>query len=75
MVVAVAAGSVGLSMSNLWNIATGKPSIADKLESNPAYLDTFWDGIANGNMWTVALYIIAIIGGLFLLVRGIRRGL
>lgn len=66
---------LGLSISNLWNISTGGASIADHLAQDPAYLDTFWDGIANRNGWTIALYIAAVIAGVFLLVRGIRRGL
>ena len=52
-----------------------EPSLAEKIALNPNYLATQWDDIANGNWLTVGLYMLVVIVGTYLLVKGVRRGL
>jgi len=66
---------VGLSFGNLFSLAGGETSISGHLEEDPAYLENFWNHIANGNMLSVVLYVLAVISGIFLLIRGIQNGL
>lgn len=66
---------LGLAAENLVSVATGGTSIADHLASDPAYLENFWNSISYGSWLTVALYIGAVIAGIFLLMKGIQNGL
>ncbi|UII33132.1 sodium-dependent transporter [Fulvivirga ulvae] len=66
---------LGLSAQNLWAFVGGGNTIADELAANPAYLDQYWDTIANNNIWTIVLYILAVIVGIFVLIKGIQNGL
>lgn len=66
---------LGLSMNNLFNFVSGSPTIGDELKHNPQYLNNFWNKISNGDSWTITLYILAVIGGTYVLIKGIRKGL
>ncbi len=66
---------LGLASQNLFAFITGSKTIAGHLAEDPAYLETYWDGISNSNMTTVILYILAIIAGIYLLIKGIQNGL
>ena len=66
---------LGLTMRNLFSFITGEPTIADKLEKNPEYLSNFWNSISNGDPMTIILYIVAIVAGTYVLIKGIQKGL
>ena len=66
---------VGLSFGNLFSLAGGERTIAGHLEQDPAYLENFWNHIAYGNILSVVLYMLAVVAGIFLLIRGIQNGL
>ena len=62
---------LGISIGQLF----AAESIADTLAANPAYLEQQWQGIANQNYLTIALYILVVIGGVVLLSFGVQKGL
>lgn len=66
---------LGLSMRNLFAFISGEATIADKLETNPEYLNEFWTGISTADPVTVILYIVAILVGTYVLIKGIQKGL
>lgn len=66
---------LGLTFSNLVNFISGDNTIAARLETNPAYLENFWDGISYGSTGTIVLYILTVIAGVIVLSRGIQKGL
>lgn len=66
---------LGLSTSNLWAFISGGNTIAKELKADPAYLDHYWNSISSGNIWTVILYILAILAGIGVLLKGIQKGL
>lgn len=66
---------LGLASQNLFSFITGSKTIAVHLAEDPTYLETYWDGISNGSMSTVILYILAVIAGIYLLIKGIQNGL
>lgn len=66
---------LGLSLNNLYQFITGGPTIGDKLQEDPEYLNNFWTQISNGDSWTIVLYILAVIAGTFVLIKGIQKGL
>jgi len=66
---------LGLTANNLFSFISGEPTIADKLETNPNYMIDFWEGISNANYTTIILYIIAVIVGTYVLIKGIQKGL
>ncbi|MEQ9165596.1 MAG: sodium-dependent transporter [Fulvivirga sp.] len=66
---------LGLASQNLFSFITGSKTIAVHLAEDPTYLETYWDGISNGSISTVILYILAIIAGIYLLIKGIQNGL
>lgn len=50
-------------------------SLLMTLESNPNYLTDFWDNISNRSWSTVVLYILVILLGSLILIRGVQKGL
>ncbi len=66
---------LGLVTDNLISSISGRKTIANHLEENPTYLQDFWLSISYGSWLTVILYILAIIAGIFLLIKGIQNGL
>lgn len=66
---------LGLASQNLFSFLTGSKTIAVHLQEDPNYLTTYWDGISNGSISTVILYILAVIAGIYLLIKGIQNGL
>ncbi|MDH5474067.1 MAG: sodium-dependent transporter [Cyclobacteriaceae bacterium] len=66
---------LGISITNMLDPLFLEPSLSEKIAQDPAYLTTQWDAIANGNWLTVALYIIVVMIGTYLLVKGVKKGL
>ena len=66
---------LGLSVENVINIYSNNGSISDRLLSDPAYLDQFWDQVSNGSLFSVVLYVLAVLAGIILLAKGIQNGL
>ncbi|MEL7004994.1 MAG: sodium-dependent transporter [Bacteroidota bacterium] len=66
---------LGLALNNFYQSLTGGLTISEKLIENPDYLNDHWISIANGNVFTVVFYILAVLGGVVLLMKGIQKGL
>ncbi|UII21324.1 sodium-dependent transporter [Fulvivirga ligni] len=66
---------LGLATENLFAFFQGKNTIADNLDANPEYLSEFWNSIAYSSPWTIGLYIVALIAGIYVLIKGIQNGL
>lgn len=66
---------LGLATDNLFSFITGRQTIADHLKINPGYLENFWQSIAYSSPTTAILYILAILAGITLLIKGIQNGL
>jgi NSS family neurotransmitter:Na+ symporter len=66
---------VGLSFGNLISMIGNETTISEHLKEDPSYLENFWQHIAYGNLLSAGLYMIALLAGIFLLVRGIQDGL
>ena len=45
------------------------------IQDNPDYLNTFWKAISNGSWSTVFIYIVVVLLGAFILIRGVQKGL
>lgn len=61
---------LGISISN-----TVSGDLNQQLAANPDFLQQQWTNISNGNGLTIVLYILVVLGGVFLLGRGIKQGL
>ncbi|MEM9325243.1 MAG: sodium-dependent transporter [Bacteroidota bacterium] len=56
------------------NLLSDQP-LAERLAANPDLMQSQWEGIANGSLTTIVLYIVVVLAGVLLLKRGIKRGL
>lgn len=61
----------GFSLGDLFSSV----SLKETLETNPEYLNEFWASISNGNWVTICLYIFNVLLGVFVLSKGIQKGL
>ncbi|MDW3192309.1 MAG: sodium-dependent transporter [Cytophagales bacterium] len=61
---------LGISIQN-----TISGDLSEKIAADPSFLQEQWMGISNGNGLTIALYIIVVLVGVFLLGKGIKQGL
>ncbi|MEP3387027.1 MAG: sodium-dependent transporter [Reichenbachiella sp.] len=59
---------------SLGNLVDTQP-LSEKLIENPDYLNQFWNSISNGNWITIGLYILNVLLGVFVLSKGIQKGL
>ncbi|MCP4458574.1 MAG: sodium-dependent transporter [Cytophagales bacterium] len=75
VVTAWAVRYLGFSVFSAANTWSGGETLDQKLASDPAYLDTFWTAMSTGNWITVAVFAVVVIGGVLLLVKGVRNGL
>ena len=66
---------LGFAVVNAIDPLFSEPTLADKLISNPHHLDQYWNYVANGNWLTIALYILVTIIAVFMLSKGIKKGL
>ncbi|MCB0854194.1 MAG: sodium-dependent transporter, partial [Bacteroidetes bacterium] len=66
---------LGLSFSDLFARLGGGQTLAEKIQSNPEYLNAFWDQISNGNGLTIGLHVLSVVLGCAFLIRGIQKGL
>lgn len=65
----------GLSVDNLYQSFGTGITMLDRLNANPLYLEDLWMDISNKNGLTIFLYIFTIVIGVFVLVKGINKGL
>ena len=75
VVTAWAVRYLGFSISNAFGKWSNGESLAQKMYDNPELLNTFWTEISSNNWGTVSIFLIVILVGTFLLVRGIQEGL
>lgn len=66
---------LGLSIENLISYVGGEATIAGRLRENPEYLNEYWNSISNGSWLTIVLYITSVVIGIFVLTKGIQKGL
>jgi NSS family neurotransmitter:Na+ symporter len=50
-------------------------SLKETLADNPQYLEELWQGIANGSWITVILYVLVVLVGVWILIKGVNKGL
>lgn len=62
---------LGLSIDALFM----EPSLGSVIQTNPDFLTNFWSDVSTANGWTIALHALAVCAGIFILFRGIQRGL
>lgn len=75
VVTAWAVRYLGYSINTAFDKWTGGESLATKLSRDPELLNTFWTGMSSGSWGTVAVFVVVILLGTLLLVRGIQDGL
>lgn len=63
-----------LAVSNVIDTFQGI-SFADTLQQQPDFLQQQWTSIANANWITIAMFVVVVLAGVFMLVKGIREGL
>ena len=61
---------LGISINN-----TISGDLNQQLAANPNFLQEQWTSISNSNGLTIVLYMLVVLGGVFLLGRGVRQGL
>ncbi|MEM1134832.1 MAG: sodium-dependent transporter [Bacteroidota bacterium] len=66
---------LGFSIQNLYIETTQDLTLTERLIANPELLKNHWDDVANANIFTIILHIIAVIAGITLLYKGIQQGL
>lgn len=57
---------LGFSIQNLFS---------ESVTADPAYLKQYWEEVSNGSWTTVFLNVVAVLLGIFILYKGIRKGL
>lgn len=66
---------LSISVINLYDgIFNGLP-LSEKLIQNPHYLQEQWISLSNGNVITIALYILVIFIGVWVVMQGVKGGL
>lgn len=66
---------LGVSIGNLYDKLVNDVSLIDRLVEDPNYLNVQWDSFANESLQTVILYILVILIGVFVVSRGVKKGL
>lgn len=66
---------LGLTSGNLYHMVMGGPTIADHLADDPEYLNNFWDRISHADTVTIILFVISVLIGAYVLIKGIQNGL
>ena len=66
---------LGLSFTDLFARLGGGQTLAEKIHSNPEYLNVFWDHLSNKNWLTILLHGVSVVIGCAFLIRGIQKGL
>ena len=66
---------LGFSVVNGFNTWAGGADLDQKLAADPAFLENFWAGMSTGNWTTIGVFAFVVIGGVYLLVKGINNGL
>jgi len=62
---------LGFALSNL---GTEIP-LSQQIESNPDYLQNLWKSVSTGNFGTLGLHFVALALGVFILIKGVQKGL
>ena len=65
----------GVSVVNLYEKLANDVSLLDQLSENPGLLNDQWDNFSNGSVLTVALYLVVVFLGVFVISRGVKNGL
>ncbi len=66
---------LGFSVENLYHEVSGGAGLASKLNDEPELLNHYWQEISNANGTTMVLYVVAVLTGTWLLMKGIQKGL
>lgn len=66
---------LGLSIENLAAYVSGGQTISGHLTDNSEYLNEYWTSISSGSWLTTILFILSVIIGIFVLAKGIQKGL
>ncbi|MEM9857757.1 MAG: sodium-dependent transporter [Bacteroidota bacterium] len=66
---------LGLAIENLGAYLSAGTTIAGQLKENPEYLNNYWASISNGSGLTIGLYVASVIAGIYVLTKGIQKGL
>lgn len=66
---------IGLSLSHVWADMTGGTTLSQHLATNPEYINEYWAEISSHSYLTIALHFVAVLLGVFFLVRGVQGGL
>lgn len=66
---------LGFSVVNVFDAWANQTTLSQKLAANPDYLALFWTNLSNSNWFTVSVFVIVILAGVIVLVRGVKNGL
>jgi len=66
---------LGFSVVNIFDAWFKQTSLSQKLATNPDFLSLFWTNLSNSNWFTVSVFVLVILAGVFVLVRGVNHGL
>ncbi|MDH5397880.1 MAG: sodium-dependent transporter [Cyclobacteriaceae bacterium] len=66
---------LGVGLENIWNELVVTSGISEQPTSDPEQLINLWNSVSNTSILTVILHIIAVIAGVLILAKGIRKGL
>lgn len=75
VVTAWAVRYLGFSIGNAFDTWGSGQSLDEKLAADPEYLNTFWTSTSTGNWFTVLIFVVIVILGAFLLIKGVQNGL
>lgn len=75
VVTAWAVRYLGFSVSHAFDKWTGGLSLQEKITADPAYLENYWNQLSNGSWGTIAVFVLVVVAGVVVLVRGVNNGL
>ena len=66
---------LGIAISNLYNSLLNDITLLDRIAENQNYLTEQWDSLANESWKTVTIYVMVVVLGVFVVSRGVKKGL
>lgn len=75
VVTAWAVRYLGFSVSHAFDKWTGGLSLQEKITADPTYLENYWNQLSNGSWGTIAVFVLVVVAGVVVLVRGVNNGL
>jgi NSS family neurotransmitter:Na+ symporter len=66
---------LGFSVGSAFDWIVGEASLKDRIQAQPEYLNNFWAGISNSSWVTVVVFAMVILLAVFVLARGVNKGL